>query len=61
MKITASFRIYVVAVLILSALLVSCGGNKNSTTSSKKDDTTAPSEIETTEVGDAVEFPEIPI
>lgn len=61
MKITVSFRIFIVAVLILSALLVSCGGNKNSNTSSKKDDTTAPFEVETTEVGDVVEFPEIPI
>ena len=72
-----------VAVLILSAIMVSCGGGaQQSTTAPEKHThteapaTTAPakdspteaptvttqaSEAETTEVGDVVDFPEVPI
>ena len=60
MKITASFRFLIVAVLILSAVLVSCGGGEQSTTASGNDVATEAPATGTTEVGDVVEFPEIP-
>ena len=55
MKITAKFLI--VAVLILSAVLVSCGGGEQSTTASQQNVVT---EAGTTEVGDVIDFPEVP-
>ena len=61
MKITASFRHFIVAVLILSAVLVSCGGGDQSTTAPKKEDATEAPNVEVTTVGDVVEFPEIPL
>ena len=56
MKITASFRFLIVAVLILSAILVSCGGGEQSTTAPGSNVATE----SPTENGDVVEFPEIP-
>ena len=60
MKITAKFQILIVAVLILSVVLVSCGGSEKSTTAPKQDTVTEAFEAETTESGGVVVFPEVP-